>query len=49
MALGPEERAGGWGHVAEPHVDLWFFISSWLSSPRGLTVKMRQVGRPTCR
>lgn len=31
-----------------PYVDLWFFMSSWMSSPRGLTVKIRDSGRPTC-
>lgn len=41
----------GWGTHDRvwPHVDLWFFMSSWMSSPRGLTVKIRDSGRPTCR
>lgn len=55
--IGAQGEAGVWelgrawgthGRVG-PHVDLWFFMSSWMSSPRGLTVKMRDSGRPTCR
>lgn len=49
--LGHGDVGGRWGthDRVGPHVDLWFFMSSWMSSPRGLTVKMRDSGSPTCR